>query len=156
VRAHLRHPTLSEIREAVEEGARDRELEHRVPEELEALVVGQATVLVGEGAVRERALQQLGDQLRVPERRAQRGVVGQRTGRPQRTWRRSARAPYWPHSPHARCGRCWAPHAGFAQVTRVGATAFQADRRCRVLLRDIFRFGTATVLSYLLESDGRP
>jgi len=32
-----------------------------------------------------------------------------------------------------------------AQVTSDGATAFQADRRCRVLLRDIFRFGTATV-----------
>jgi len=39
------------------------------------------------------------------------------------------------------------PQAGFAQVTRLGATAFQAERRCRVLLRDIFRFGTATVLS---------
>jgi hypothetical protein len=34
-----------------------------------------------------------------------------------------------------------------AQVTRVGATAFHCDRRWRVLLRDIFRFGTATVLS---------
>ena len=31
-----------------------------------------------------------------------------------------------------------APQAGFAQVTRVGATAFQAERRCRVLLRDIY------------------
>jgi hypothetical protein len=40
-----------------------------------------------------------------------------------------------------------APQAGFAQVTSVGATAFQAERRCRVLLRDIFRFGTATVFS---------
>ena len=42
-----------------------------------------------------------------------------------------------------------APHAGLAQVTRVGATAFHWDRRWRVLLRDIFRFGTATVLSYV-------
>jgi len=41
-----------------------------------------------------------------------------------------------------------APQAGFAQVASVGATAFQAERRWRVLLRDIFRFGTATVLSY--------
>jgi hypothetical protein len=40
-----------------------------------------------------------------------------------------------------------APQAGLAQVTSVGATAFQAERRCRVLLRDIFRFGTATVFS---------
>jgi hypothetical protein len=40
-----------------------------------------------------------------------------------------------------------APQAGLAQVTRVGATAFQAERRWRVLLRDIFRFGTATFLS---------
>ena len=30
-------------------------------------------------------------------------------------------------------------------MTRVGATAFHCERRCRVLLRDIFRFGTATV-----------
>jgi hypothetical protein len=36
-----------------------------------------------------------------------------------------------------------------AQVTRLGATAFRCERRCRVLLRDIFRFGTATVLSYV-------
>jgi hypothetical protein len=42
---------------------------------------------------------------------------------------------------------CLAPQAGFAHVTRVGATAFQAERRWRVLLRDIFRFGTATVFS---------
>jgi len=27
----------------------------------------------------------------------------------------------------------------------VVAVVFHADRRCRVLLRDIFRFGTATV-----------
>jgi hypothetical protein len=42
-----------------------------------------------------------------------------------------------------------APQAGFAQVTSVGAVVFHADRRCRVLLRDIFRFGTATVRSPL-------
>ena len=39
------------------------------------------------------------------------------------------------------------PHAGLAHVTRVGAVAFHALRRCRVLLRDIFRLGTATVYS---------
>jgi len=38
------------------------------------------------------------------------------------------------------------PQAGLAQVTSEGATAFHCERRCRVLLRDIFRFGTATVL----------
>ena len=43
-----------------------------------------------------------------------------------------------------------APQAGLAQVARVGATAFHCDRRWRVLLRDIFRFGTATVISCLL------
>ncbi|MCW2712915.1 MAG: hypothetical protein JWP24_3109, partial [Marmoricola sp.] len=59
----------------------------------------------------------------------------------QRTWRRAARAPYWPHWGQARCGRCLAPQAGLAQVTSVAATVFQAERRCRVLLRDIFRFG---------------
>ena len=42
-----------------------------------------------------------------------------------------------------------APQAGLAQVTSVGAVVFQAERRWRVLLRDIFRFGTATVLSYV-------
>jgi hypothetical protein len=34
-----------------------------------------------------------------------------------------------------------------AQVTSDGATAFHCDRRWRVLLRDIFRFGTATMYS---------
>jgi hypothetical protein len=38
-----------------------------------------------------------------------------------------------------------APQAGLAQVTRVGAVVFQAERRWRVLLRDIFRFGTAMI-----------
>jgi len=40
-----------------------------------------------------------------------------------------------------------APQAGLAQVARLAGTAFQAERRWRVLLRDIFRFGTATVIS---------
>ena len=42
MRAHLRHPSLGELREAVVEGARDHELEHRVPEELEPFVRGGA------------------------------------------------------------------------------------------------------------------
>jgi hypothetical protein len=41
-----------------------------------------------------------------------------------------------------------APQAGLAHVARVGATAFHCERRWRVLLRDIFRFGTAVVVSY--------
>ncbi len=40
-----------------------------------------------------------------------------------------------------------ARHAALAQVTRVGAEVFHCDRRERVLLRDIFRFGTATTIS---------
>jgi hypothetical protein len=44
-----------------------------------------------------------------------------------------------------------APQAGLAQVTRVGATAFHCERRWRVLLRDIFRFGTATVFSSYVD-----
>ena len=43
-----------------------------------------------------------------------------------------------------------APQAGLAHVTRVGATAFHCERRWRVLLRDIFRFGTAMVVSCCL------
>ena len=54
--------------------------EHRVAQELQALVGRQAAVLVGVGPVGEGALEQLGIQLRVPERRSQLAVVGQRTG----------------------------------------------------------------------------
>jgi hypothetical protein len=42
------------------------------------------------------------------------------------------------------------PQAGLAHVTREGATAFHWERRWRVLLRDIFRFGTATVNSFVV------
>ena len=66
-----------------------------------------------------------------------------------RTCRRAARGPYWPQDGHAVCGRCFSRQAGFAQVTSVGTDAFHWDRRCRVLLRDILRLGTATVLSLL-------
>ena len=47
-----------------------------------------------------------------------------------------------------------APQAGLAHVTRVGATAFHCERRWRVLLRDIFRFGTAMVVSCCLLQPG--
>lgn len=46
------------------------------------------------------------------------------------------------------------PQAGLAQVTSEGAVVFQALRRCRVLLRDNFRFGTATSLLLALAGPG--
>ncbi|GAA4678530.1 hypothetical protein GCM10023226_14790 [Nocardioides nanhaiensis] len=73
----------------------DDDAEHRVAEELQPLVGGQPTVLVGEGAVREGTLEQLGVQDGVPERRAQLDVLVElRLGVGQSTWRRSDRAPY--------------------------------------------------------------
>src|SRR5918997_2913101 len=68
------------------------------------------------------------------------------------TCRRAARGPYWPQDGHAAWGRCLARQAGFAQVTNTGADAFHAERRCRVLLRDIRLLGTAT-LSLLASPD---
>jgi hypothetical protein len=53
---------------------------------------------------------------------------------------------YCPQFEHAVCGRTISPHARLGQRTRVGADAFHWARRDRVLLRDIFRFGTATVV----------
>jgi hypothetical protein len=54
---------------------------------------------------------------------------------------------YWPQLLHAVCGSTISPHARFGQRTSVGALVFHCDRRARVLLRDIFRFGTATMIS---------
>ena len=160
--AQLGQPALGEVRVGGVERLGDDDAEHRVAEELQALVGGQPAVLVGERPVRQRALEQPGIQDRISECSAKRlggqWTVRSLSGGAQRTWRRSARAPYWPQVPHARCGRCLAPQAGLAQVTRVGATAFHCDRRWRVLLRDIFRFGTATVISCCLVagcSDGQ-
>jgi hypothetical protein len=62
VRANLRHPTLAEHREAVEERARDRQLEHRVSEELEAFVGGRA--VGGPRRVREDRRRPLGRECR--------------------------------------------------------------------------------------------
>ena len=45
------------------------------------------------------------------------------------------------------CGRCFSRQAGLVQVTRAGADAFHWERRCRVLLRDMRLFGTATIFS---------
>ena len=153
--AELGQPALGEVGVEQVERLGDDDAEHGVAEELEALVGRQPAVLVGVRAVRQGAVEQLGVEVRIPERTTQFVVDadGRMPGsavRDQRTWRRSALAPYWPHVPHARCGRCFAPQAGLAQVTSVGATAFHCERRCRVLLRDIFRFGTATVFSSLV------
>jgi hypothetical protein len=51
---------------------------------------------------------------------------------------------YWPQFEHAVCGSFISPHARFGQGTSVGALVFHCDRRDRVLLREVFRFGTAT------------
>src|SRR5207244_5311434 len=65
VRADLRHPPLAEVRKAVVQRTRDRELEYRVTEELQALV--RVRPVGGPARVREdcRAalLGQRGDQL---------------------------------------------------------------------------------------------
>jgi predicted flap endonuclease-1-like 5' DNA nuclease len=64
----------------------DHDTEHRVAEELQTLVGGDATVLVGIGTVGEGALEELGIQDRIAERLAER-LGGQRTvaGLAQRT-----------------------------------------------------------------------
>ena len=73
--------------------------------------------------------------------------VWERVAQASRTWRREPRGPYWPQLGHAVCDRCCSRQAGFTHVT-VGTTdVFHCARRERVLLRDIFRFGTATVFS---------
>jgi hypothetical protein len=38
------------------------------------------------------------------------------------------------------------PQARFGQITKVAALVFQCDRRERVLLREVLRLGTATVI----------
>jgi hypothetical protein len=48
---------------------------------------------------------------------------------------------------HAVCGSFISPQARFGQRTSVGAVVFHCERRARVLLRDFFRFGTATSYS---------
>ena len=128
--AQLGQPALGEVGVGEVERLGDDHAEHRVAEELQALVGRQAAVLVGVGAVRQGALEQLGVQDGIPERRAQLGVVGHADRRlASEDLTTVGRAPYWPHAPQARCGRCLAPQAGLAQVTRDGATAFHCERR---------------------------
>jgi len=40
-----------------------------------------------------------------------------------------------------------------SHATNVGAVAFHCERRDRVLLRDIFRFGTATVVPFVSPAE---
>jgi hypothetical protein len=54
---------------------------------------------------------------------------------------------YVPQTLQTVCGSFGRRQARFSQRTSVGADVFHCDRRDRVLLRDIRRFGTATVYS---------
>ena len=56
---------------------------------------------------------------------------------------------YVPQTLQTVCGSFGRRQARFSQMTSVGADVFQCDRRDRVLLRDIRRFGTATDLLLL-------
>ncbi len=162
--AELGQPSLGEVGVVGVERLGHDDAEHGVAEELQPLVGGEPTVLVGEGPVRERALQELSAHVGVAEGLTEVGIVVGLTQRGrsrrhrrhrsirQRTGRRLLRAPYCPQEGQARCGRCLAPHAGLAQVASAGTVAFHCERRWRVLLRDIFRFGTATVS--LSSTDG--
>src|SRR6476469_18093 len=76
----LGQPALGEVGVGPVERLGHDDAEHRVAQELQALVGRQAAVLVGERPVGEGSLEQLGIQLRVPERCSQLAVVGQWTG----------------------------------------------------------------------------
>jgi len=53
---------------------------------------------------------------------------------------------YVPHVGHATCGSFGSRQR--SHVTTVGRLAFQFARRDRVLEREVFRFGTATVCPF--------
>ena len=130
-RAQLGQPALGEVGVGEVERLGDDDAEHRVAEELQALVGRQAAVLVGVGAVRQGALEQLGVQRR--DRRAPRAasaVVAQRTPPVGSEDLATVGAgAVLAALGQARCGRCLAPQAGLAQVTSEGATAFHCERR---------------------------
>ena len=127
----------------------DDDAEHRVAEELQPLVVRQAAVLVGVGAVGQGAPQQLGVQFD-----AERGRRGRPGRRLRARWHAAAEAGLRPRGPACRrTGRSWRTRCaaasarrtpGSGRATSVGALVFHCDRRDRVLLREVFRFGTAT------------
>ena len=75
--AQLGQPALGQVGVGAVERLGDDDAEHGVAEELQPLVGRQAAVLVGERAVRQGALEQLGVQDGIPERCAQLVVVGQ-------------------------------------------------------------------------------
>ncbi len=73
--AQLGEPTLGQVGVHEVESLGHHDPEHGVAEELEPLVGGQPAVLVGERAMRQGALKELGVQDRIPELRAQLCVV---------------------------------------------------------------------------------
>ena len=89
--AQLGQPALGELGVGEVQRLGDDHAEHRVAEELQALVGRQVAVLVGVGPVRQRELEQLGIQRGVAERLAQ--VVGRVRPRlrVRQRWRRRQR-----------------------------------------------------------------
>jgi len=105
---------------------------------------------MGEGAFKQLGID-THPELRQQGPRGEAGVNRLVPDQDARTCRRAARGPYWPQEGHATCGRCFSRQAGFTQVTSAGTDAFHWERRCRVLLRDILRLGTATISSPFLR-----
>src|SRR5690606_19416656 len=127
----------------VERGG-DHQPQHRVTQELQPFVGGQTTVLVGVRTVGQRPAQEL----RV-EGHPQRGLEYslRRTthdGAVPQSRAISCRPLYVPHTWQTACGSFGSRHCGHGSV-RTGRV-FHCARRDRVLLRDILRLGTATVL----------
>ena len=79
-RAQLGQLALGEVGVGAVERLGHDDAEHRVAEELQALVGRQAAVLVGERAVRQGALEQLGVERGIAERATRAGRSCQRTG----------------------------------------------------------------------------
>jgi len=104
-------------------------------------------VLVCVRPVREGTLEQLGIDIDA-EPISEDGRVGRRLGaRPHRRQTASTCLPsYCPQFEQAVCGSFNWPQARFGHGTNVGALVFQCDRRERVLLREVLRLGTATVI----------
>ena len=149
--AQLGQPALGEVRVGPVERLGHDDAEHRVAQELQALVGRQAAVLVGVRPVGEGALEQLGIQLRIPERCSQLAVVGQRTGiwlrgpddgrrgrRTGRTRRTHGAAGAW----HRRRGSRRSPGSARRPSTRATVTRVAArhlplrDSHCSLLYQD--------------------
>ena len=76
VGAHAREVALVGAGEAVEQQPRDGQVQHRVAQELEALVVVGAEAAVREGALEQRALGELVAEPLLDQRRPRAGVDG--------------------------------------------------------------------------------